>query len=145
MKTLQRYAILCLAAVAALLCTGCDNALDMPDGRWVLTEYTGTNGNVMTIDFDNYHKAMYVENATDEMPPFHYASEWEYRLDRDSVLHIYYKAVTGTDAEGDVIVTTYSYKLPLSFSDSGRTLTLRYEEPRLFKPDVPHTYTFIRR
>lgn len=142
MNTLQRTAALCAAVVAALLASSCEKHLDMPTGRWVLTEHSGANGNAMVLEFAD-NDLLYVYDANEDVPPFYEADEWMQWLDNDSVLNISY-IYTAYDGE-DYYSATQLYRLPLSFSDGGRTLTLQYEEPRFLQANLMHTYTFVRR
>ncbi len=142
MNILRRTAALCAALMAALCFAGCEKELDMPTGRWVLTNYNDANGNAMILDFAD-NNVLFVDHANETVPPFFEADEWNYWLNRDSVLNISY-SYAAYDGE-DYYSATQLYRLPLSLSDGGRTLTLQYEAPRLFQSNRRHTYTFVRR
>ncbi len=144
MKTIPHCTLPCILFLTSILLASCkQDELEMPLGKWVLTEYNNRDGNAMILEFGT-DNSMYIDFADDNIPPFHESCEWDYRLDRDSVLNISYYYAT-YDGEGSTTTYSQTYKLPLSFSNGGRTLTLQYEETRLFQSNIMHTYTFIRR
>lgn len=130
---LFRLTILLFAAVTLSACNPEDyQHPDVLKGIWVSV----ANAKDPALILEIYDEALVVKDGSWNYRPFTSDEEWDYHMDRDSVLHI---SRYEYDSDGDY--TESSHVLDLSFSNSFNTLTLYYKP--LFSS--VRKYTFMRR
>lgn len=130
---LIRITMLLFAAVMLSACN--PENFQHPDvlkGIWVSV----SNAKDPALILEIYDETLIVKDGSWGYRPFTSDEEWDYYMDRDSVLHI---SRYEYDSDGDYSQT--SHVLDLSFSNSFNTLTLFYKP--LFSS--VRKYTFMRR